>query len=279
MAKSKKHQVRLPFDAEDLGLTPQELKFLALYCNNGFDAIEAYKVCWPVQARAMSSAELRVEALTVANQRHIKIGVQRFIASVVDPQRDIFEAELLTVLKTRAMYDPMDYINEEGEAKDLNEIERTKRYAIDDYDVSFYGRSAEKKVKRVKLANRPQAIKQLQELLDRGKEEEIQVVDTDMKNKLSQIFHGHRNGIKTAKELNSSENLALPEETESVIIDPVDVDSIIEEKEVEMSEIVRGAKNMARKLTSGVVVDEHPIVEDARETARQRIQGILRSGK
>jgi len=267
MGKAK----RLPMDVTDLGLEPAQLRFLGEYCTNGFDESAAFSVAYPRLTKNMEPGEIKIEGQVMANQREMKIAVQRYVSSVIDPYRDTTEAELLQVYRSRALYDPANYIDKDGNAKPLEEIDRVHRYAIDGYKKSYYGRNADREVREVTFANRTQSLKQLEEFLSKGKESNVETVPDDTKKRLKDIFAGVDKGLKIAKDLGTikqAEQFQSIEyhDTEYVEME-VDVDAPVIIP-VEQSPIVIGAKKVAARETGGILVETNPLVQKAREFAQ-----------
>lgn len=144
-------------------LTEEELAFAAEMCLNGCDQVKAYstvhKICGEMtkeQYRRMSEIlhDQRV-------RRAIRAGIQRKMADALDN----LDAKLLNTYITRAFYDPVEFIDNDGDPKPLSKISPEIRCVIDGIEKKYYGKDADAYTITYKLANRDTALKTLSEYM------------------------------------------------------------------------------------------------------------------
>jgi len=284
---------RLPIDVSDLlDLNATLLRFIGHYCVEGFDETTAYKKTYPGKSKEMSSVEIRLEALHILNQRSVKIAVERFVGSVLDPYRDRIEHQFLEVLRNRAFYDPSDYFHPDGSVKSLDEIPREKRHAIDAVMRDFRGAKADAVLVNYKLSDKSQAMKQLTELLRKadGTEEAQLEVAEDHRNQVQSIMAGARAAIEGMKALAKESPKEKVAEKVAPVIKTVpsfedDEPLMIEESDsslavtftvdVENDPMVIKAKELVGRDNSGIGVDTHPMVERARSMATEKLKSKM----
>lgn len=119
----------LPENMRHLDLNPREYKFLAVYCSNNFDAIEAVQKAGYVER---TSAKYRAIAYSLLQRKEIIEAIRIYIDQVIQPYRDRLELELLNVYYRRAMYTVDKFYDDRGNPKPLKEIEKDYICCIDD---------------------------------------------------------------------------------------------------------------------------------------------------
>ena len=270
--------IRLPIDTSDLlALTPLLLKFIGEYCANNFDEVSAYRKTWPQKAREMSSAEIRLDALNVLNQREVKIAVQRFVDSILSPYRDRLEHQLFDMYRQRAFYDPADFFNSDGSPKKLDQIDKEKRVVLDNLLSDLKGKDANAWLLNYKLADRMQAAKALQDIMGKSLElnEQAEELQDTSRSRIRDIVSGALTAIemkeKNTKEKKAKEE-AQPAEYEDVYTSPA-LEAPDYDAEIPVSPIVNKAREFAIKNNAGINVESDPLVKQAKELAR-RPQGI-----
>jgi hypothetical protein len=266
--------LKLPIEVSDLNLAPRELKFIGEYCTSGFNETEAFKKSH--YHSGMSNAEMRLSALEILNKREVKIAVERFVSSVLDPYRDKIEYQILEVLRSRAFYDVSWYYHADGSVKKLDEIDRDARHAIDSILEDYRGKDAQVRLVNYKLADKMQAQKALQELLKKNQTQEEGVLPEDARKQISEVFAGALAGIamsqvKTARGAKQEPKQGITHEPLQTI--PMDVVEPDTSPEVEASPVVQKAKEFAKKETSGLLVNAHPLVQQARDAVRGKRNG------
>ena len=119
----------LPENMRHLDLNPREYKFLAVYCSNNFDAIEAVQKAGYVER---TSAKYRAIAYSILQRKEIVEAIRIYIDQVIQPYRDRLELELLNVYYRRAMYTVDKFYDDRGNPLPLKEIEKDYICCIDD---------------------------------------------------------------------------------------------------------------------------------------------------
>lgn len=145
-------------------LSEEELAFAAEMCINGCDQIKAYSTVHKITGE-MSKEQYRNMSTILHDQRvrkAIRAGIQRKMADVLDN----LDARLLNTYITRAFYDPMEFIDDDGDPKPLSEISPDNRCVIDGIEKKYYGKDADAYTVTYKLANRDTALKTLSEYIN-----------------------------------------------------------------------------------------------------------------
>lgn len=145
-------------------LTEEELAFAAEMCINGCDQIKAYSTVHKITGE-MSKEQYRNMSTILHDQRvrkAIRAGIQRKMADVLDN----LDARLLNTYITRAFYDPMEFIDDDGDPKPLSKIAPDNRCVIDGIEKKYYGKDADAYTVTYKLANRDTALKTLSDFMN-----------------------------------------------------------------------------------------------------------------
>ena len=145
-------------------LTEEELAFAAEMCINGCDQIKAYSTVHKITGE-MSKEQYRNMSTILHDQRvrkAIRAGIQRKMADVLDN----LDARLLNTYITRAFYDPMEFMDDDGDPKPLSKIAPDNRCVIDGIEKKYYGKDADAYTVTYKLANRDTALKTLSEYIN-----------------------------------------------------------------------------------------------------------------
>lgn len=145
-------------------LTEEELAFAAEMCINGCDQIKAYSTVHKITGE-MSKEQYRNMSTILHDQRvrkAIRAGIQRKMADVLDN----LDARLLNTYITRAFYDPMEFIDDDGDPKPLSKISPDNRCVIDGIEKKYYGKDADAYTVTYKLANRDTALKTLSDFMN-----------------------------------------------------------------------------------------------------------------
>ena len=119
----------LPENMRHLDLNPREYKFLAVYCSNNFDAIEAVQKAGYVER---TNAKYRAIAYSILQRKEVVEAIRIYIDQVIQPYKDRLELELLNIYYRRAMYTVDKFYDDRGNPKPLKEIEKDYICCIDD---------------------------------------------------------------------------------------------------------------------------------------------------
>ena len=119
----------LPENMKHLDLNPREYKFLAVYCSNNFDAIDAVQKAGYVER---TNAKYRAIAYSLLQRKEIVEAIKIYIDLVIQPYKDRLELELLNVYYRRAMYTIDKFYDNSGNPLPLKEIDKDYICCIDD---------------------------------------------------------------------------------------------------------------------------------------------------
>ena len=126
----------LPENLKHLELNPREYKFLAVYCSNNFDAVDAVEKAGYVER---THAKYRAIAYSLLQRKEIVEAIRIYIDTVIQPYKDRLELELLNIYYRRATYIITEFFDNLGFAKPLDEIDKEWRCCIDSIEQTRYG--------------------------------------------------------------------------------------------------------------------------------------------
>jgi len=269
-------QTKLPFDVSDLDLTPLELKFVGVYCTeSNFDETIAWKKTFTNRAKNMSLPEMRLEALDMLNKRSIKLAVQRFTDSVIGPWQDKLGTQLLTVLRTRSFYDISIFYHDDGSPRKLSDIPEEYRICIDGVLQDGKGRDGSAIFTTLKLGDRKESIKMLQDLLKKKEEidDSVNNVPDEARQRIRDVFTGLEKGLAIANRLKNAPKRQDDDEvgqledrtSENVTMSVIRPQEDYED--VEADPMVVKAKELTTQASAGMY-NESDLVDKAREIAR-----------
>ena len=126
----------LPENLKHLDINPREYKFLAVYCSNNFDAVDAVEKAGYVER---THAKYRAIAYTLLQRKEIVEAIRIYIDTVIQPYKDRLELELLNIYYRRATYNISTFLDNRGNSKLLNEIDPEWQCCIDGVKQTKYG--------------------------------------------------------------------------------------------------------------------------------------------
>ena len=126
----------LPENMKHLDLNPREYKFLAVYCSNNFNAVEAVEKAGYVER---THAKYRAIAYSLLQRKEIVEGIRIYIDSVIQPYKDRLELELLNIYYRRATYSIAEFFDDYGNSKQLKDIDKEWICCIDGINHTRYG--------------------------------------------------------------------------------------------------------------------------------------------
>lgn len=126
----------LPENLKHLNLNPREYKFLAVYCSNNFDAVDAVQKAGYVER---THAKYRAIAYSLLQRKDIVEGIRIYIDTVIQPYKDRLELELLNIYYKRAVYNVTTFFENNGISKDLDKIDKEWLCCIDGIEINKYG--------------------------------------------------------------------------------------------------------------------------------------------
>lgn len=173
----------LPENMRHLELNPREYKFVAVYCSNGFNAIDA---CEKAGYEERTKARYRAIAYTLLHRKEIVEAVKQFIDTVIQPYRDRLELELLNTYYRRATYSISSFYDNDGNPKPLNDIDEEWKCCID--DINFVIVAKDYVIKAYKLPNRDTALQTLYKFVTGQDVNSNNVLPDDAKKKIANIY-------------------------------------------------------------------------------------------
>jgi len=126
----------LPENLKHLELNPREYKFLAVYCSNNFDAVDAVEKAGYVER---THAKYRAIAYTLLQRKEIVEAIRIYIDTVIQPYKDRLELELLNIYYRRATYSISTFLDNRGNSKLLDEIDKEWLCCVDGVKQTKYG--------------------------------------------------------------------------------------------------------------------------------------------
>lgn len=126
----------LPENMKHLELNPREYKFLAVYCSNNFDAVDAVEKAGYVER---THAKYRAIAYTLLQRKEIVEAIRIYIDTVIQPYKDRLELELLNIYYRRATYNICTFLDNRGNSKLLNEIDKEWLCCVDGVKQTKFG--------------------------------------------------------------------------------------------------------------------------------------------
>ena len=126
----------LPENLKHLDLNPREYKFLAVYCSNNFDAVDAVEKAGYVER---THAKYRAIAYTLLQRKEITEAIRIYIDTVIQPYKDRLELELLNIYYRRATYNISTFVDDRNNFLPIKEIDKEWQCCIDNIKPTKYG--------------------------------------------------------------------------------------------------------------------------------------------
>lgn len=126
----------LPENMKHLELNPREYKFLAVYCSNNFDAVDAVEKAGYVER---THAKYRAIAYSLLQRKEIVEAIRTYIDTVIQPYKDRLELELLNIYYRRATYNICTFVDEKNNFLPIKEIDKEWHCCIDGIKNTKYG--------------------------------------------------------------------------------------------------------------------------------------------
>lgn len=199
----------LPISMDDLHLTAKQMKFVGIYCSNGFNEIDAAKQSGLIPSDC-SQAKARNYCLQLLGNASINTAVNRMIESTLAPYRDRMINQMVQQLQIRANYDISWFFDTHGYPIPLEDIPPERRVAIDRVESQHYGKDADVRVVKYILADRDAARKELKALLEPKEGQKKQ--ESGMRAEIDEIFAIAQKGADFAKYLEGKHKKDLKEE-------------------------------------------------------------------
>lgn len=126
----------LPDNMKHLELNPREYKFLAIYCSNNFDAVQAVEQAGYV---GRSRAKFRAIAYSLLQRKEIVDAIKIYVDTVIQPYKDRLELELLNIYYRRATYSISSFVDNNFNFLPLNKVDKEWICCIDGLKKGKYG--------------------------------------------------------------------------------------------------------------------------------------------
>lgn len=159
-------------DINKLNLTQDEIKFVASYCLNGF---KKEKAILSTNYKSLTTTKKRlIKAETLLKKEKINDAIKLYIVYILEPYKEKYNFQLLQTYSRRAFYDVTIFYDDEGYPYPIKYIKENFPEwvcVIDNYKRLPSQSIADEKRYEYTFANRDQALRQLNIILN-GDEEE-----------------------------------------------------------------------------------------------------------
>lgn len=180
---------------DDLGLTIRQRAFAYYYVLFDFKRKEATKAAgYKVYNTKKSKEDLSFLAMGGRNlsRPNIKEAIKRVCDHSINDKPEV-EKTLFNLIWKRATYDINTFVNSDGSFKFLDEIPHEWVCVIDETEVKYYGKDAQKRVVVSKLADREKSIERLDKFINFTKESpgvQINVLSDEAQINMLNLLHG-----------------------------------------------------------------------------------------
>lgn len=169
----------LPENLKHLEINPREFKFLAVYCSNNFDAVDAVQKAGYVER---THAKYRAIAYSLLQRKEIVDAIRTYIDIVIQPYKDRLELELLNIYYRRATYNIADFVDNSNNFLPVKEIDKEWLCCIDNIKQTKYGFEYE-------LPNRDLALQALYKFVTGQDINTTSVLPEEAQKKMKVIFN------------------------------------------------------------------------------------------
>lgn len=173
----------LPENMRHLNLNPREYKFVAVYCSNNFNAIDAVEKAGYVER---TQAKYRAIAYSLLQRKEVVEAVKMYIDEIIQPYRDRLELELLNTYYRRATYNISTFYDNYGNPKPLCDIELEWQCCIDDVKYVKLDKNSVKTA--YQLPNRDMALQALYRFITGQDMNQSNTLPEDAKKKITNIY-------------------------------------------------------------------------------------------
>lgn len=169
----------LPENLKHLEINPREFKFLAVYCSNNFDAVDAVQKAGYVER---THAKYRAIAYSLLQRKEVVDAIRTYIDTVIQPYKDRLELELLNIYYRRATYNIADFVDNSNNFLPVKEIDKEWLCCIDNIKQTKYGFEYE-------LPNRDLALQALYKFVTGQDINTTSVLPEEAQKKMKVIFN------------------------------------------------------------------------------------------
>ena len=195
----------LPIDYQDLNLDLRQLKFVALYCSNGFNGMAATKGAGLVKP----SIEINCKALL--NNKEVQEAIRRFVSIALEPYMDRLELECLEVYYKRAFYRIETFYDDNHNILPIKKVPEDWMVVVDGVNKTKKWNQAAKCYEEelnYQLADRDKALKALMDIVKTHAEgASAPDIPTEARKKVEDIFKKHRRELKLTAKKAAGENI------------------------------------------------------------------------
>ena len=168
----------LPENLKHLEISPREFKFLAVYCSNNFDAVDAVEKAGYVER---THAKYRAIAYSLLQRKEIVEAIRIYIDTVIQPYKDRLELELLNIYYRRATYNISTFLDNHNNFLPVKEIDKEWLCCIDNIKRTKYG-------DEYQLPNRDLALQALYKFVTGQDLNETTILPEEAQKKMKTIF-------------------------------------------------------------------------------------------
>lgn len=118
----------LPDEVLKIKLNPRQVKFVAAYCTNGFNAGLAARMAGYYSPEKQHYSSWAIKTLKMPN---VQEAIQIFIDDMIAPYKARLEFQVLEIYYMRAVFKVSTFYNDDGTLKPLNEIPERWQVCID----------------------------------------------------------------------------------------------------------------------------------------------------
>jgi len=180
----------------ELDLSLKEMRFIAAYIANDFNAVEAWHACNSGHRAEIpntggcTNQTAAKKGCALLKKKKVQEALTAYMKSFIGEHKDKLEYKILNQLYLRAFYNPFDIINEDGSLKPERQIPADHKQLIAGIKQTMHPKDPSCRITEVKLADRDKARKELELYINMLHVENVQTlkVDSTTKDKLRSIL-------------------------------------------------------------------------------------------
>jgi hypothetical protein len=180
----------------ELDLSLKEMRFIAAYVANDFNAVEAWHACNSnvrtdiPNTGGCTDRSAAKKGCAMLKKKKVQEALTAYMKSFIGEHKDKLEYKILNQLYLRAFYNPFDIINEDGSLKPEETIPQDHKQLIAGIKQTMHPKDPTCRITEVKLACRDKARKELELYINMLHVENVQTlkVDSTTKDKLRSIL-------------------------------------------------------------------------------------------
>lgn len=176
------------------GLSVSEYKFVAIYCSNGFDMVDACKKSGYV---CNSTQEYRALGNTILTKEQVVEAIKLYVQTIIKPYRDRLEYELLDIYYKRATYKVEYFYDNNYVYLPIDKVPEEWRCCVDGVKQGKFGLE-------LILPNRDLALQALNKFIT-GQNVDSSVLPDEARKKIQNIYNVIKTESVTFKPVNVKE--------------------------------------------------------------------------